>query len=221
MSSLKITETFRLDASPERVWRWLLDPERVVVCLPGASLDEVVDERTYRGSVRVSVGPVTVTYEGRMVFEEVDEEARRVRMEGKGRESKGSGSATVSMVGTVAATDDGGSEVTVESDVRVSGKIVRFGRGMIERVSHEIFKDFSACMAERVTEEEGEGAGAAAADPEPHAAEPDARSAAAGGAPVHPDHGAPEPAEPRPAGGLSLLWRAFRSWLRDLFGREK
>lgn len=201
MSSLTISETFRLDAPPERVWRYLLDPERVVVCLPGASLDEVVDERTCEGSVRVSVGPVTVTYRGRMVFEEVDDEARRVRMGGKGRESTGSGSATMSMVGTVAATGDGGSEVTVESDVRVSGKIVRFGRGMIERVSREIFNDFAACMAETLEAEgEGQEARSVAAG-----GVSEARSAAAGGG------------EPEAARGLNFLWRAFRSWLRDLF----
>lgn len=210
VSSLTITETFRLDAPPERVWRYLLDPERVVLCLPGASLDEVVDEGTYEGSVRVSVGPVTVTYRGRMVFEEVDEEARRVRMGGKGRESTGSGSATMSMVGTVAATGDGGSEVTVESDVRVSGKIVRFGRGMIERVSREIFNDFAACMAETL-ETEGEAS---------EGEEAEARSAAAGGAPAEAlsGEGLEAPSRPREAArGLTLLWRAFRSWLRDLF----
>lgn len=194
MSSLTITETFRVDAPPKRVWRYLLDPERVVLCLPGASLDEVVDERTCEGSVRVSLGPVTVTYRGRMVFEEVDHEARRVRMGGKGRESTGSGSATMSMVGTVAATGDGGSEVTVESDVRVSGKIVRFGRGMIERVSREIFKEFAACVAETL-EREGEV-------PEGEALE--APGAAAGGG------------QPEAARGLTFLWRVFRSGLRDL-----
>lgn len=210
VSSLTITETFRLDAPPERVWRYLLDPERVVLCLPGASLDEVVDEGTYEGSVRVSVGPVTVTYRGRMVFEEVDDEARRVRMGGKGRESTGSGSATMSMVGTVAATGDGGSEVTVESDVRVSGKIVRFGRGMIERVSREIFNDFAACMAETL-ETEGEETESEASEGEVSEGEalegeaPEAPSATAGGGP------------PEAVRGLTFLWRAFRSWLRDLF----
>lgn len=210
VSSLTITETFRLDAPPERVWRYLLDPERVVLCLPGASLDEVVDEGTYEGSVRVSLGPVTVTYRGRMVFEEVDDEARRVRMEGKGRESTGSGSATMSMVGTVAATGDGGSEVTVESDVRVSGKIVRFGRGMIERVSREIFNDFAACMAETLETEseasEGEVSEGDVSEGEALEGEaPEAPSATGGGGP------------PEAVRGLTFLWRAFRSWLRDLF----
>lgn len=207
MSSLKITETFHLDAPPERVWRYLLDPERVASCLPGASLDEVVDERTFDGSVRVSVGPVTVTYRGRMVFQEVDDGARRVRMEGKGREETGSGSATMSMVGTVGAAAGGGSKVTMESDVKVSGKIVRFGRGMIERVSQEIFKDFTACMAETLG---GEGG--------------DAAHDAAGGVPAGSEPGAEKKTgrpEPEAARGLSLLWRAFRSWLRDLFGRGR
>ena len=75
----RIEERFVVRAPVEKVWAYLVDPRRVVTCLPGAELTEVVDERTFHGAVKVKVGPVTVSYKGKVILEEVDDAARRVR----------------------------------------------------------------------------------------------------------------------------------------------
>ena len=69
MSNLEIQERFSLEAPPEETWRFLIDPNRVVNCLPGAELLGQTDEITYRGAVRVKIGAVTVAYSGVVVFE--------------------------------------------------------------------------------------------------------------------------------------------------------
>lgn len=143
--AFSIEESFQVSAPPERVWAYLIDPERVVECLPGAELIDAPAERTFRGRMKVSVGPVTIAYEGTAEFARVDEEARRVRIEARGQEATGPGSARMTMESTVAAGPDGGSEVRVEATVDVAGKIVQFGRGMIRTVSGEIFRQFSEC----------------------------------------------------------------------------
>ena len=89
MSSLKIEERFELDAHPDAAWAYLTHPERIVVCLPGAELTEVVDERNYAGGVKVKLGAVTMEYQGTIEFTELDHERRIIRMEGKGRERRG------------------------------------------------------------------------------------------------------------------------------------
>ncbi|MGD2069464.1 MAG: SRPBCC family protein [Gemmatimonadota bacterium] len=202
MATLLIKERFDVPAPPDLVFALLVDPERVVVCLPGAALEESEDERTHRGTVTVKMGAVTVSYRGTMEFEEVDEAARRVRVKGTGREKSGSGSARMTMTGRVEATEDG-STVTVDAEVEVAGKIVRFGRGMIQRVSREIFRDFASCLAERVQPEE---------DPEAVG-----REEATGGGGT--EEGAPA------ARAFPLLLRALRGWLRDvvatLTGRKR
>ena len=220
MSRLTIEERFTLPAPPERAWLHLTDPERTVQCLPGAELVEVVDDRTYRGTVTVQVGPVTVVYEGEAVFEELDADARFMKLTAEGRESRGSGSASMVMESRIVPSEDGAaSEVTVEAEVEVAGKIVRFGRGMIERVSAEIFKEFTTCLAGRVEAEGADGdAEAGGEDAEPtegadgptDGESPDAGSREAAAKP------APGPA--RPASGLTYVWRALVTWLRELFG---
>ncbi|MFV2006164.1 MAG: SRPBCC family protein [Longimicrobiales bacterium] len=213
MSSLKIEERFTIDAPAEEVWRFLIDPERVVVCLPGAQLDSTDDDGAYHGMVKVRVGAVTVQYKGSMTFEELDHERRFVRMVGKGKEKGGAGSVMMTMESTVRELDGGGAEVTVESTVQLAGKIVRFGRGMIEIVSKEIFKQFTACLTEKLAgpvpgggtgagTEGGQGTGEGdAATPKDGAETPGA------------------PAEAQAVAALPLLFRALRSWLLNLFGR--
>lgn len=162
MSSLKIEERFELDAPPDEAWVYLTQPERIVVCLPGAELTEAIDERNYAGRVEVKLGPVTMDYHGTVEFTEVDPEQRVIRMEGKGRERRGGGTATLSMESTVRELEGGRSEVTVVADIRLAGKVVRFGRGMIQAVTAELLKEFTARLADELAASGPAGAGPAA-----------------------------------------------------------
>ena len=147
MSTLKIEERFELDAHPDEAWAYLTHPERIVVCLPGAELTEIVDERNYAGGVKVKLGAVAMEYQGTVEFTELDHEQRVVRMEGKGRERRGGGTVSLTMESRVRELEGDRCEVTVMADIQLAGKIVRFGRGMIQRVTAEIFKEFTACLA--------------------------------------------------------------------------
>lgn len=152
----KIEERFEVQAPVERVWKYMIDAERVVHCLPGAELLEVQDERSFLGAIKVKVGPLAMSYKGQAKFTEVNEETHQVRMVGDAREVGGSGSTKVSMLSTVSALPNGASEVTVNAEVDLVGKIVQFGRGMIEEVSRQMFRQFSACVRQQleVVEEE-------------------------------------------------------------------
>ena len=144
--SLRIEETFRLQAPPDRVWAYLVDPRQVVTCLPGAELTAVESETTFLGKVKVKVGPVVAAYSGKVVITERDDAARVVKLVGEGRESGGAGSAKMTMTSTLAALPDGGTEVRVVADLDIVGKLVQFGRGMIESVNKQLFKQFTDCV---------------------------------------------------------------------------
>jgi carbon monoxide dehydrogenase subunit G len=152
----------------ERVWKFLIDPEQVVTCLPGAELTKIEDPRTFLGQMKVKVGPVTVAYHGRVKLTEVDDASHIVKMFGEGTEKGGAGSAKMTMESTVSESN-GGSLVKVKSKVDLAGKIVQFGRGMVKGVAGQMFKQF------------GENLKAALETPEaaPAPAEPAAASAAA------------------------------------------
>ncbi len=160
-----IEERFTVQAPAERVWGYLLDPRQVVGCLAGARITEAVDERTFRGSMTVKVGPATVAYQGSVVLSLIDAAAMRVTMTGEGRESAGSGSARMTMESRLAALPGGSTEVTVIADVDLAGRLVQLGRGMVEQVSHQMFQEFARCVRARLEAAPGAAPAAEAGRP--------------------------------------------------------
>ena len=160
--AINIQETFRIQAPIEEVWPFVMDPHRVAACMPGAVLEEVVDERTFLGSIKVKVGAITTSYKGRVQLSEVDEETRTVRIVAEGREA-GGGTARGTMSSRLRSLPDGTTEVAAEASVDLTGRIMQVGRGMIQGVSHQLFQQFVACAKERLEAPEGALEGEAAA----------------------------------------------------------
>jgi hypothetical protein len=230
MSSLSIEEKFEVAAPADVVFEFLTNPEKVVVCLPGAGLDEIENPTTFHGNVKVKVGAVTVAYKGTINMTKRDPEARQVEMVGEGREKGGAGKASMTMFSTV--IEEGGlSKVTVNADVKLAGKIVRFGRGMIEAVSGHLFKDFVDNVRAELepaagTADAGAQDGAPAAD-----GVPAATATEGGDAPPMAAAQGPRPAASgdkparraqKPINGVALLFKvignAIAGFFRRLFG---
>ena len=140
--AIEIKETFEVAAPIEKVWQFLMDPQRVVMCMPGAKLEEVIDEKTFMGSVRIKVGAVSSAYKGRVQFTDIDEKAYRLEMLADGRETSG-GTAKGAMSGQLRSLDNGTTEIVAEASVDLTGRIMQVGRGMIQGVSHQLFKQFA------------------------------------------------------------------------------
>lgn len=211
--AFKIEERFEVQAPVERVWQYLIDPKRVVHCLPGAELLEQQDEHTFLGAIKVKVGPLSMSYKGQAKFTEINEETHQVRMVGDAREVGGSGSTKVSMLSTVTASANGGSEVLVSADIDLVGRIVQFGRGMIEEVSRQMFRQFSTCVKQQLEVADEPPAG----DPQ-SADAPDAPQAAAAPSAIPPPETKAVAAAPL---AFRALWAIIARFFRGLFGGAK
>ena len=215
--AFKIEERFEVQAPVERVWQYLIDPKRVVHCLPGAELLEQQDERTFLGAIKVKVGPLSMSYKGQAKFTEINEETHQVRMVGDAREVGGSGLTKVSMLSTVSPLASGGAEVLVSADIDLVGKIVQFGRGMIEEVSRQMFRQFSTCVRQQLeTADEPQPAAAGVSAPETQTtneAQPSSDSPFAADPPAVP--GAMP--EVKPISGVSLAFRALWAIIARFF----
>jgi uncharacterized protein len=163
--SLTIKEAFRVEAPPDLVWEFLLSPTDVVRCLPGADLTDTIDDRTFAGRVKVKVGPIATAYVGQARVVEIDAAARRMKMVGEGKEMGGSGSARLTMTGSVVALDDAASEVHVDATIDIAGKVMQFGRGLVESVSRQMFKQFAEATQATLVRATGERAALALAAP--------------------------------------------------------
>jgi carbon monoxide dehydrogenase subunit G len=200
---MQLENSFTVGAPPSRVFAYLLDVNKIVGCVPGAELSEVVDPSTFKGKVKIKVGPITVAYSGTARIANRDDANHAATLEAEGRETTGPGSARASARMTVEA-DGAGSVVKIVTDYNVAGRVAQFGRGVMEDVSRRIVNDMAACIKTNVeAAEPGAGGGETAAPSGP------------GAAPVT----APAPvATSKPVNAFGLLFSVFWARLRGVFG---
>jgi uncharacterized protein len=137
---MELNNEFRVGVTVPEAWNVLTDLERIAPMLPGAQLEEVEGDE-YRGVVKVKVGPITAQYKGVATFVERDEKSGRVVVKASGRDTRGQGNANAVITATM-VPDDGGTRVTVVTDLTVSGKVAQFGRGALADVSSKLIGQF-------------------------------------------------------------------------------
>jgi len=156
---MNLEHEFAVPVPVDEAWRVLLDVERIAPCMPGATLTSV-DGRDFTGSVKVKVGPITVTYDGKATFDEIDEAARRVVIAAIGKETRGAGTAAATVTAILV---DAGTTTTVrvDTDLNVTGRPAQFGRGVMAEVGAKLVGQFAACLADELG---GGGGGSGAAE---------------------------------------------------------
>ncbi|EST35853.1 SRPBCC family protein [Streptomyces roseochromogenus] len=145
---MELHHEFTVPVPVDDAWHALLDIERIAPCLPGAVVEDY-DGTKVTGSVKVKVGPVTVAYRGTAVFEERDAAAHRMVLVADGRETRGQGTARATVTGTLSERD-GGTAVSVRTDLTVTGRPAQFGRGVLAEVGDRLVGQFANSLAERL-----------------------------------------------------------------------
>ncbi|MGA7911330.1 MAG: SRPBCC family protein [Candidatus Dormiibacterota bacterium] len=200
---MQLENSFSVGAPPDQVFAYLLDVNKVVGCVPGAELSEVVDPTTFKGKVKVKVGPITVGYSGTATIADRDEAKRTATLQADGRETTGPGSARASAHMSV-EPEGAGSLIKIVTEYSVAGRVAQFGRGVMEDVSRRIVNDMAACIKANL-----EAAQASTAT----AAETSAGGPAAAGAPAS----APVATTAKPVNALALLFSVLWARIKRLF----
>ena len=143
---IPVEKQFVINAARREVWAFLTDPAKVAGCLPGAAITGQVDERTHSGTIAVKVGPVSARYKGTVRFERLDREEGVAEIAAAGQDVRGKGGADLRMTSRVVERGPSETEVTVTSTVNITGILAQFGRGMIQDVSDQMFRQFTDAM---------------------------------------------------------------------------
>ncbi|AEM84325.1 SRPBCC family protein [Streptomyces violaceusniger] len=194
---MQLTNSIPVKASPDDVFTLMNDVERVASCMPGAAL-EGQDGDTWKGSVKVKVGPITASYAGTVRFLEVDSEHRRLRVHARGADTHGSGDAEAEVVLDVLGAPEG-ALLQLATDLVIRGKIAQFGKGAIGAVSERILRQFAQNLAGLLDQDH------AAGQPGPLSAVPAAPSATAPAA-AHPALAPAAPARQPELDGVSMVF---------------
>jgi len=205
---MELDHQFTVPTGVEETWAHFEDVASVAECFPGAAVTSV-EGPTFQGSCKVKLGPIALVYTGSGTFTEKDEAAHRFVVEAKGKDKRGNGTAGATVTLGMSSSDSGGTDVSVHTDLAITGKPAQFGRGVMQDVSDKLLGQFVACLEQRLgagaaAEGSGEAESAAAASsfPPSAAAAPDVTAPDV----TAPDGTAPDDAAPdtAPAGGPAM-----------------
>ena len=148
---MKIANQFTVSAPVEQAWDVLCDLEQVIPLMPGAQLTGHEGEDTL-GKVKVKVGPVTSEFSGKVHFVEQDRDQHRAVIDAKGKEARGTGNAAATVTAQLQA-DGERTTVTVDTDLKIVGKLAQFGSGMLQQVSEKLLGQFVESLEAKLAAE--------------------------------------------------------------------
>lgn len=217
---VKLDKRYPLDVDPGRAWTILSDLKAVASCMPGAELTEQLSETSYKGGVKVKVGPAVAQFGGQVDVLEKDEAARKMVLRGKGAD-KGGSSASMDLAATIEADPANPAASVLHGDaaVIVNGKFAQFGGRMMVQVSDMILAQFVENFRQ---------AAQALPSPASQATAEDAAVAFGGEleapAATAPSAGTPPTIKPAPVAkeinGLAIVWALVKNWWLGLFGKR-
>jgi uncharacterized protein len=156
---VRLENSFEVAAPPEQAWALLIDVPRIIPCMPGAKLDETVDEANWKATMAVKLGPISLSFKTDVKREEADEAARHAKLSAKAREARGRGNASATIESSL-TPQDGGTRVDIVTDLQLTGAVAQYGRGLAQDVSSQLVTQFADCLRAQIAASPQEAAAA-------------------------------------------------------------
>ena len=149
---IQVESSFLVPAPIEEAWKLLTDVPRIVPCMPGAEITEVIDERTFKGVAKVKVGPIQLQFQGQAQLHDLDPVAHRSNMSARASDAKGRGNMQSEMTFSMAAEGDQ-TRVDVLTDLTLTGSVAQYGRGagLIKEIANQFTRQFAANLAAQLS----------------------------------------------------------------------
>jgi uncharacterized protein len=146
---MKIDGAFTIAAPLTRVWDAMLDPAVVGPCIPGCSAIEVVSPEEYRATVTLEIGPIKASFKVSVTVTEI------VPMQSVASITKGEEGSRASMLSatnlmTVKATGEDTTEILYSSEVSVTGRLGKFGLGLMKKKAESVAAAFAKNLQSRL-----------------------------------------------------------------------
>lgn len=197
-----LDKQYPVAAGVDAAWTVLSNIKELGTCMPGAEITEQMDDKNYKGNVRVKVGPAVAAFAGSIEVLAVDAASKTLKMVGKGAD-KGGSSASMELTASLLPAAGGQCTLQGRADVIVNGKFAQFGGRMMTSVSDMILAQFAETFSQKAQVLQG-------------AAVPGAE---AGVGPETAAH-APMPVATRELNALGILWALIRNFFAGLFGKK-
>lgn len=223
---MNLTHDFTVPSGLDATWAAFNHLELVAACFPGATLSSV-DGHDFAGTLRVKLGPTTLTYTGTGFYAERHLGGRHTVIQATGTDQRGNGTATAKITMSFTAGREETTQVHVVSELTFTGRPAQLAPGVIEDAGDRLAAQFVEDVSGRFRD----GLGAQALEVDAHPGEAGPLGASAPAASKTYTYNPPTPASqtdydvfvrtvpmvakhlgPPLLGGLALLWlvRKFR-----------
>ena len=140
--AVRLEHPFSTEKPIDEVYAAILDLERLVPCVQGATVLEKTGPESVKAQIDIKMGAMSMIFAGTVEIVEQDPEAHRMIISVKSKEQGGSGYANAEVAFSL--TDGGG---TVNTNAQITGKAASMGEGVVHGVLDALIKDFSSKLA--------------------------------------------------------------------------
>ena len=146
-----LDQTVTVQAPVDKVWDFVTDMEAVSRCVPGVESFQKVDDTTYLGALKVKVGPIGVTLNGKVIVVERDRENLRARMQVQAAEKRLNSAVNAQAVLTAVPRSENETELQIHTESSILGKLGEFGQAVMRRKADQIVEEFAQNMAKAIS----------------------------------------------------------------------
>ena len=128
-----------------------MDVPKVAQSLPGVESVSKLDDTTYQGTLKVRVGPIALNLSGKIIVEEQNKENWRASLRAEANDRRAAGAVKGKTNMTLKEVSANETELLVETDVNILGKIGEFGQPIIRKKADSMLKEFVENIKKQLT----------------------------------------------------------------------
>ena len=146
---MKIENHFVVDATCEKVWQAINDPTLIARCIPGCESVEVTEQGKFRATISVRLGTVNAHFN---LVVEITEESPPCHQRSIMQGEEGTRASTLRAVNVLSleAVNAYRTSVSFNSEVTITGRLGRFGLGVMRKKADALGREFTESFQEQV-----------------------------------------------------------------------
>ncbi|MHB8960750.1 MAG: CoxG family protein [Candidatus Limnocylindrales bacterium] len=144
---MQFSGTVQIAAPRERVWAFLMDPNRVGSCGPGVESVEVIDADRFKAKARVGIGFIAARFTVDMtIAERAEPDHALIKAHGQAPGSAVDATADMTLDGPA----EGPTTMTWSADVSIAGKLASVGGRMIDGTANKMIGQTFDCIRSKL-----------------------------------------------------------------------
>jgi hypothetical protein len=143
---LNFEGTYQINAPRQKVWDFVIDPNKIGKCLPDLKSLEVGADNKFTAVARVGIGFMKGDFKFQLAIVEQNPPSH-ARLKGSGT---GVGSSVMMDTSIDLAEADGGTKLTYRADVQIGGTLASVGQRVIGGTTEKTIAEVFSCVKKQL-----------------------------------------------------------------------